>query len=131
MSELPEVRRADCGHGVLLVDTPPAARIQNGIHEQPVYLCEDCRARFNARKVETKPAPVIETKSVESSLEPFVDQDMESLRSNLSAYAEGAKAARASKTEDDCPYDRRTKDGKEWLRGYREAESDGKPTGGA
>jgi hypothetical protein len=52
--QLPEVRRADCGHGFLPINTAPAARVQNGIHEQPVYLCEDCRARLQVPKVERK-----------------------------------------------------------------------------
>jgi hypothetical protein len=64
VNELPEVRRADCGHGFLLIDVPPAARAQNGQHEQPVYLCEDCRARLQAPKVERK---VVEPAPAESS----------------------------------------------------------------
>ena len=63
-NELPEVRPASCGHGFLPIDVPPAARVQNGMHEQPVYLCEDCRGRLNTRKVETKPAPPIQTKEI-------------------------------------------------------------------
>jgi ribosome modulation factor len=105
VTELPEVRRADCGHGFLPIDTPPAARQQNGQHEQPVYLCEDCRARLGERKVETKdvrPAATV------SAPDP---------------YLAGRVAAGMSLTEEACPYpDRRVKDAKEWLRGFREAQ---------
>lgn len=54
MSELPEVRRADCGHGFLLMDVPPAAVMENGQHPRLVYLCEDCRASLHRPAIERK-----------------------------------------------------------------------------
>jgi hypothetical protein len=56
VSDLPEVRRGDCGH-FLLIDVPPVARQQNGQHEQPVYLCEPCRQALARPKVERKDVP--------------------------------------------------------------------------
>lgn len=123
MSELPEVRRADCGHGFLPLDVPPAAVIQNGQHQQPVYLCEDCRRRLSTPQVERKdvrperPAPPkVETRDA-APAPAAVAPTME----DGEAYELGRQAARDQRPEDDCPYaDRRTKDAREWLRGHRE-----------
>jgi len=115
VSELPELRRADCGH-FIPADAPPAGRHRNGVHDQDVYLCDDCRSRLCARKVETKPGPAVEAKAVVPPAVP------DAPASDLSPYAKGAKVARDGGTEENCPYsDRRTRDAKEWLRGFREA----------
>ena len=111
MSELPEVRRADCGHGFLPVDTPPAARHQNGMHEQPVYLCDDCRSRLLAAAV-----PQVEFK--DASAEPAT-------RVVPDPYAEGRRDFHTGVPEDECPYtDKRTKEAKAWLAGWREAQAE-------
>ena len=118
MSELPELRRADCGH-FIPADEPPAGRHRNGVHDQDVYLCDGCRERLNARKVETK---VVEP----GHAEPLRDGDQVRMETKVvvadSPRALGAKVAREGGTEGDCPFvDRRTRDAKEWLRGFREA----------
>lgn len=115
-----ELRRCmgPCG-GWLAADTPPVGTYTNdGVHSpQPVYLCASCAgiARGQQRRVETKevrPPEVI----------PLVAAEPDFTRMTL-AQAQGAEAAVAGKTEDDCPYpDKRTKDHKEWLRGFREAK---------
>lgn len=125
MSDLPEVRLASCGHGFLPLDVPPAAVMQNGMHQVQVYLCDDCRQRLNARKVETKPGPAVVRKmQYELPRNPELEADEPppmDLASDLSPYAKGAKVARDGGAEEDCPFsDRRTKDAKEWLRGFRE-----------
>jgi hypothetical protein len=62
VSELPAVRRADCGHYIPATAEPVAT---DAVHGQPVYLCDDCRGRLSARRVETKPGPTLEAKVVD------------------------------------------------------------------
>lgn len=118
MSELPEVRRADCGHGFLPIDTPPAARVQNGQHEQPVYLCDDCRAGLSAPGVEHK--DIRPARPAAIPVEAKVASSPPAAKQNGEAYELGRQAARDRRSEEDCPYaDRRTKEAREWLRGFR------------
>lgn len=102
------LRRADCGHYI------PADLAPAGVHvgnEEPVYLCNECaeRARGHVARVEKKAVELAQPVPLAIEAE---------------AYELGRTAGAYGLPEDSNPYpDRRTKDAKEWVRGYREAKS--------
>ena len=49
--ELPKLRRADCGHGYLRMDTPASG--VDSMRGEHVYLCAVCRGALN-QTIETK-----------------------------------------------------------------------------
>jgi len=123
------LRRADCGH-YIPEDVPPAGEHHGS--GQPIYLCDPCRdaARGHQRaRVETK---VVEPDRTEVTLKHRVDYaatdagiervgDPLDEAVLLSPHARGIAAARDGVPEEACPYaDKRTRDAKEWLRGFRE-----------
>ena len=139
MSDLPEVRPTSCGHGFVLVDVPPAARVQNGNHLQDVYLCEDCRSRLHRPKVETKDIrpdePLRDGDDVRVVTKEYVPATLATgSPGEAVAAVKGREAALAGEP-------RRVPDGihprsswaREWLAAYDEVkgDADGKPTGGA
>ena len=102
------LRRADCGH-YIPEDVAPA-----GVHhgsEQPVYLCNECaeRARGHRNVVQ------VETKVVHGT--PALDLGAISEARHL-----GRLAAHEGKSEEESPYDKRTRDHRDWVRGHRDAQ---------
>lgn len=133
------LRRADCGHYIDFGVLPTG--LDHG-SKKPVYLCGPCANVARGSKLEMKAVvPVGGSKVVETS-RPTVIRDGEgkvifsspTTEVDLEKYPEfraftdtppaerGRIAAIAGDDENDNPYpDKRTKEAKEWLRGFQEA----------
>lgn len=112
------LRKADCGHWIPVDVDPAGVTADSGHSEQPIYLCGDCldiARHLLAPKVEAK---VVETRGVELKRipDPRTDEAKEQ-----NPFQEGSSAFLAGRRSEDCPYDGRTKDGRDWQRGYADA----------
>ena len=97
------VRIGACGH--VVAEDAPAVVLIDPVHgDREGYICEDCRSRAVA--------PRVETKDVQPG-QRVVDDPYE--------------LGRLASSEDECPYpDRRTKEAKAWLAGWREGHGEQK-----